>query len=251
MIRSVNGKTPKIHPGAFVSEAAYVIGDVEIGEGSSVWPGSVVRGDAGKIVIGKNTCIQDNSVVHGDADVDIGDDVVVAHRVVCHGRSIGNRVLLGNGCIVNDGVHIGDDSLAEARFSTMALRKTNEAELDVIIADWCANQDASEAEATLGALGLTAARVVPLCELYSNPDTYFVESGFVTRVDHPEAGTTWLPGRPWRFSAASSTPVRAAPCVGQHSREVLSTELGLDDAEYAALVTAGVTGTLDEMKAAE
>jgi len=111
MIRSVNGKTPKIHPGAFVSEAAYVIGDVEIGEGSSVWPGSVVRGDAGKIVIGKNTCIQDNSVVHGDADVDIGDDVVVAHRVVCHGRSIGNRVLLGNGCIVNDGVHIGDDSL--------------------------------------------------------------------------------------------------------------------------------------------
>jgi carbonic anhydrase/acetyltransferase-like protein (isoleucine patch superfamily) len=111
MIRSVNGKTPKIHPGAFVSEAAYVIGDVEIGEGSSVWPGSVVRGDAGKIVIGRNTCIQDNSVVHGDADVDIGDDVVVAHRVVCHGRSIGNRVLLGNGCIVNDGVHIGDDSL--------------------------------------------------------------------------------------------------------------------------------------------
>ena len=111
MIRSVNGKTPRIHPGAFVSEAAYVIGDVEIGEGSSVWPGSVVRGDAGKIVIGRNTCIQDNSVVHGDADVDIGDDVVVAHRVVCHGRSIGNRVLLGNGCIVNDGVHIGDDSL--------------------------------------------------------------------------------------------------------------------------------------------
>mgnify|MGYP002152639094 CR=1 FL=1 len=111
MIQTVNGKTPKIHPRAFVSEAAYVVGDVEIGEGSSVWPGSVVRGDAGKIVIGKNTCIQDNSVVHGDADVTIGDDVVVAHRVVCHGRSIGNRVLLGNGCIVNDGVVIGDDSI--------------------------------------------------------------------------------------------------------------------------------------------
>ena len=111
MIQTVNGKTPKIHPGAFVSEAAYVVGDVEIGEGSSVWPGSVVRGDAGKIIIGKNTCIQDNSVVHGDADVTIGDDVVVAHRVVCHGRSIGNRVLLGNGCIVNDGVVIGDDTI--------------------------------------------------------------------------------------------------------------------------------------------
>ncbi len=111
MIQTVNGKTPKIHPDAFVSEAAYVVGDVEIGEGSSVWPGSVVRGDAGKIIIGKNTCIQDNSVVHGDADVTIGDDVVVAHRVVCHGRSIGNRVLLGNGCIVNDGVVIGDDTI--------------------------------------------------------------------------------------------------------------------------------------------
>ena len=147
--------------------------------------------------------------------------------------------------------HIGDDSLAETRFGTMALRKTNESELDVIIADWCARQDASATEAKLGALGLTAARVVPLYELYSRSDTHFVASGFVTRVDHPEAGTTWLPGRPWRFSAASSTPVRAAPCVGEHSREVLSTELGLDDAEYAALVTAGVTGTLDEMKAAE
>ena len=133
----------------------------------------------------------------------------------------------------------------------MALRKTNESEMDAIIADWCARQDASATETKLTALGLTAARVVPLYELYSRSDTHFVASRFVTRVDHPEAGTTRLPGRPWRFSAASSTPVRAAPCVGQHSREVLSTELGLDDAEYAALVTAGVTGTLDEMKAAE
>ena len=68
--------TPKIHPTAFISEFAYVIGDVEIGEGSSVWPGSVVRADMGSIKIGKNTCVQDNSVVHGDDDVVIGDDVV-------------------------------------------------------------------------------------------------------------------------------------------------------------------------------
>lgn len=111
MIRSVNGKTPRIHPAAFVSEFAYVVGDVEIGEGSSVWPGTVVRGDAGSVVIGRNTCIQDNSVVHGDADVEIGDDVVIAHRVLCHGRVIGDRVLLGNGCIVNDGVLVGSDSI--------------------------------------------------------------------------------------------------------------------------------------------
>ena len=61
MIRSLADATPKIHPTAFVSEFAYVIGDVEIGEGSSVWPGAVVRADMGKIVIGKHTNIQDNS----------------------------------------------------------------------------------------------------------------------------------------------------------------------------------------------
>ena len=62
MIRSLDGKTPKIDPTAFISEFAYIIGDVEIGAGSSVWPGAVIRADAGKIAIGKNTCIQDNSV---------------------------------------------------------------------------------------------------------------------------------------------------------------------------------------------
>ena len=111
MIRTVNGKTPDIHPKAFVSEFAYVAGDVEIGEGSSVWPGTVIRGDSGKIVIGRNTCIQDNSVVHGDSDVLIGDDVVVGHRVLCHGRVVGDRVLLGYGCIVIDGVTIGSDCI--------------------------------------------------------------------------------------------------------------------------------------------
>tara|TARA_B110000263_G_scaffold188343_1_gene165965 strand:+ start:312 stop:824 length:513 start_codon:yes stop_codon:yes gene_type:complete len=111
MIRSVNGKGPQVHPNAFVSEFAYVVGDVEIGEGSSVWPGTVIRGDSGKIVIGKNTCIQDNSVVHGDHDVSIGDDVVIGHRVLCHGKTIGHRTLLGNGCIINDGVSIGTDCI--------------------------------------------------------------------------------------------------------------------------------------------
>ena len=72
MIRSLDGVSPRVHPDAFVSEAAYVIGDVEIGAGSSVWPGAVVRADNGSITIGANTCVQDNSVVHGDDDVVIG-----------------------------------------------------------------------------------------------------------------------------------------------------------------------------------
>ncbi len=111
MIRSLDGKSPKIHPTAFVSEFAYVVGDVEIGEGSSVWPGTVIRADAGKIAIGKNTCIQDNSVVHGDDDVSIGDNVVIGHRVMCHAKTVGNSVLIGNGAVVNDGVEIGEYSL--------------------------------------------------------------------------------------------------------------------------------------------
>ena len=90
MIRSLGGKTPKIHPTAFISEAAYIVGDVEIGEGSSIWPGTVIRGDTGKITIGKFTNIQDNSVLHGDDDVIIGDNVTIGHRVMCHGRNIGN-----------------------------------------------------------------------------------------------------------------------------------------------------------------
>ena len=63
-------------------------GDVEVGEGSSIWPGTVVRADAGKITIGRRTCIQDNSVVHGDADVVIGDGVAIGHRVMCHARTM-------------------------------------------------------------------------------------------------------------------------------------------------------------------
>ena len=86
-------------------------GDVEIGEGSSIWPGTVVRADSGKITIGRFTCVQDNSVVHGDADVVIGDRVVIGHRVLCHARSVGDGALLGSGATVNDGVEIGDGSL--------------------------------------------------------------------------------------------------------------------------------------------
>ena len=111
MLRSLDGKAPEIHPTAFVSEFAYVIGDVEIGEGSSVWPGTVVRADMGKVTIGRFTCVQDNSVVHGDADVVIGDNVVIGHRAVCHAKTVGDRVLIGNGATVNDGVTIGEDSL--------------------------------------------------------------------------------------------------------------------------------------------
>ncbi len=114
MLRSLNGKTPQVDPTAFVSEAAYVVGDVIIGPHSSVWPGAVIRGDHGRITIGSNTNVQDNCVVHSDSDALLGDYITLGHRVVCHAKRIDDHVLLGNGCVVNDGVVIGDHSIVAA-----------------------------------------------------------------------------------------------------------------------------------------
>ena len=114
MIRSLNGKTPQIDPTAFVSEAAYLVGDVVIGPYSSVWPGVVIRGDYGRITIGSHTNIQDNSVVHSDADGSIGNYVTLGHRVVCHASKVADYALLGNGCVVNDGAVIGDHAIVAA-----------------------------------------------------------------------------------------------------------------------------------------
>ena len=111
MIRSFQGKTPKIHPTAWVSEAAYVIGDVEIGEYSSVWPGTVIRGDTIKISIGAYVDIQDNCVVHADNDATYGDYVTLGHGVTCHALTISTHCLIGNGATLNDGVVLGEYSI--------------------------------------------------------------------------------------------------------------------------------------------
>jgi len=109
MIRSFRGKTPQIAESAFVSEAAYIVGDVDIGENSSVWPGAVIRGDLGKITIGKNTAVEDNCVIHSGSpsvptlDVTIGDNVHIGHGAVINCRKIGNHVLIGmNATILHD-----------------------------------------------------------------------------------------------------------------------------------------------------
>jgi len=113
MIRSLNGKTPKIAGSAFISEAAYIVGDVEIGENSSVWPGAVIRGDFGKIKIGENTAVEDNCVIHsgslsGMVDVMIGDNVVIGHGAVTNCRKIGNNTLVGMNATVLHEVEIGN-----------------------------------------------------------------------------------------------------------------------------------------------
>ena len=120
MIRNFNGKTPKIAESAFVSEAAYVVGDVEIGEESNVWPGAVIRGDFGKITIGRNTSIEDNCVIHSGTpsapvgDVFIGDRVIIGHGAVLNCRRIGDNVLVGMNATVLHDAEIGSNSVIGA-----------------------------------------------------------------------------------------------------------------------------------------
>jgi carbonic anhydrase/acetyltransferase-like protein (isoleucine patch superfamily) len=114
MLRPLNGKHPQVHPSAFVSEAAYVVGDVAIGPNSSVWPNATIRADNGYIRIGSNTNIQDNCVLHADADADYGDDITMGHSVVSHAKRIASHVLIGNSAILNDGVEIGEWSVIAA-----------------------------------------------------------------------------------------------------------------------------------------
>jgi len=114
MIRSFNGKTPRIHDSAFVSEAAYVVGDVEIGAGSSVWPGAVIRADYGLIKIGCNTHVEDNSVLHAGVPVEIGDNVIIGHGAIVHGMKVGSNTLIGNNATILNYVEIGDDCVIAA-----------------------------------------------------------------------------------------------------------------------------------------
>jgi len=109
VIRGFNNRTPKIAESAFISEASYIVGDVEIGENSSVWPGAVLRGDFGKIKIGRNTAVEDNCIIHaGMGDIVIGDEVHIGHGAVIDCRKIGNSVLIGMNSTVLHGVEIGD-----------------------------------------------------------------------------------------------------------------------------------------------
>jgi carbonic anhydrase/acetyltransferase-like protein (isoleucine patch superfamily) len=108
---------PKIAASAYVDAAATVIGDVTIGEDSSVWPGVVIRGDVHYIRIGARTNVQDGSVLHVMRDewpLILGDNVTVGHGAVLHGCTIESRCLIGMGCIILNGAKIGTGSIVAA-----------------------------------------------------------------------------------------------------------------------------------------
>lgn len=112
MIRSLGDKIPKIAGSAFVSEAAYVVGDVEIGENSGVWPGAVIRADISQVKIGENTQIEDNAVLHGGlTPIEIGNNVLIGHCAMVHARKIGNKVLVGVNATVLHNVEISDSCI--------------------------------------------------------------------------------------------------------------------------------------------
>ncbi|HXC51696.1 MAG TPA: gamma carbonic anhydrase family protein [Candidatus Limnocylindrales bacterium] len=117
MIRSYLQTTPRIDPTAWIAPSADVVGDVEIGPGSSVWYGTVVRGDVFPIRIGARTNIQDHSVLHVTHEryaTVLHDDITIGHRVVLHGCTIESGALVGIGAIVLDQAVIGAGSLVGA-----------------------------------------------------------------------------------------------------------------------------------------
>lgn len=122
-LRTFREHTPNVGPRAFVDRSAVVIGDVEIGEDSSVWPLTVVRGDMNRIRIGARTSVQDGSVLHithaGPFNPDgfaliIGDEVTIGHKVMLHGCTLGNRILVGMGSTIMDGAVVEDEVIIGA-----------------------------------------------------------------------------------------------------------------------------------------
>lgn len=117
MLRSYKGVWPKVGERAYVDVSAQVIGDVELGDHSSIWMNAVVRGDVHRITIGPYTNIQDNCVVHVFKDLYpavLADHVTVGHSVTLHGCRIDSWCLIGMGAIILNGAHIGEESIVGA-----------------------------------------------------------------------------------------------------------------------------------------
>jgi carbonic anhydrase/acetyltransferase-like protein (isoleucine patch superfamily) len=117
MIRSFRGRTPQIAASAYIDPQAVVIGDVTIGENSSIWPGAVLRGDYHSIRIGARTSIQDNCVLHIQGEsysLSVGDNVTVGHGVILHGCTVESNCLIGMGAILLNGSKIGAGSIVAA-----------------------------------------------------------------------------------------------------------------------------------------
>ena len=110
------GKSPQVHPTAFIAPTASIVGDVVIEEDASVWYGAVIRGDYSQVIVRKGANVQDGAVIHGPPGepTEIGEGATVAHNCVVHGAVLGAECLIANGAIVLDGAKIGPRALVAA-----------------------------------------------------------------------------------------------------------------------------------------
>ena len=121
MLREFRGRRPVVHPSAYVDPAAVVIGDVEVGEGSSIWPCAVIRGDVSRVVIGRYTAVEDGVLIHGGGDparepvepipVWIGDHCTIGHGAILHSCTVESYALIGMNAVVHTAAVIGEGSI--------------------------------------------------------------------------------------------------------------------------------------------
>ncbi len=117
MIRAFRGVLPRVAPSAYIDPSAQVIGDVTLGERSSIWCNATLRGDVNRIVIGNESNVQDNAVLHvdeGDFPLHLGDRVTVGHSAMLHGCTVEDGALIGIGAIVLNGAKIGAGAVIAA-----------------------------------------------------------------------------------------------------------------------------------------
>jgi carbonic anhydrase/acetyltransferase-like protein (isoleucine patch superfamily) len=117
MIRSFQGRLPQVPSSCYVDLSAQLIGDVTLGEHTSIWMNAVLRGDVNSIRLGANSNVQDCAVLHGQRDrypVVVGDWVTIGHNAIVHGCVVEDAVLVGMGAVIMNGCHIGEGSIIGA-----------------------------------------------------------------------------------------------------------------------------------------
>jgi carbonic anhydrase/acetyltransferase-like protein (isoleucine patch superfamily) len=117
ILEPYKGQLPRLAERVYCHDNVVLIGDIEVGRGSNLWPGVVLRGDQGSIRIGEETSIQDGTIIHatrGLSHTTVGSRVTVGHRVVLHGCTIEDEVLVGMGAIVMDNAVVGAGSIIGA-----------------------------------------------------------------------------------------------------------------------------------------
>jgi carbonic anhydrase/acetyltransferase-like protein (isoleucine patch superfamily) len=117
LVKEVKGKSPKLHETVWLADNATVVGEVEMGEGCSVWFSAVVRGDVNRIVLGNNVNVQDGAVLHctfQKSETIIGDNVSIGHNAIIHGCQISSNVLIGMGAIIMDNAFVSENVIVAA-----------------------------------------------------------------------------------------------------------------------------------------